>query len=125
MLFRSGIEVLRDGVRTVHRASREVVLCAGAIQSPQILELSGVGQGERLQRLGIPVLADSPHVGENMVDHLQVRCTYETTLPITINDVMRSFWHRMKVGAQYAFTIRVCTACIAPYRARYSGQSGD
>ncbi len=99
-----GVEALRDGVRTVHRAAREVILCAGAIQSPQLLELSGVGQGERLQRLGIPVVADSPHVGENMVDHLQVRCTYETMLPITINDVMRSFWHRMKVGAQYVFT---------------------
>ena len=100
----AGIEVLRGGVRTVHRAAREVVLCAGAIQSPQLLELSGVGEGERLQRLGIPVVAHSPHVGENMVDHLQVRCTYQTTLPITINDVMRSAWHRMKVGAQYVLT---------------------
>lgn len=101
-----GIEVLREGVRTVYRAAREVILCAGAIQSPQLLELSGIGQGERLQRLGIPVVADSPQVGENMLDHLQVRCTYETTLPITINDVMRSFWRRMKVGAQYVFTRR-------------------
>jgi len=100
----SGIEVLRGGERTVHRAAREVILCAGAIQSPQLLELSGIGDAARLQDLGIPVVAGNAHVGENMIDHLQVRCTYQTTLPITINDVMGSFWIRMKVGLQYALT---------------------
>jgi len=80
------------------------LLCAGAIQSPQLLELSGIGDASRLQQLGIPIIAHSPAVGENMRDHLQVRCTYETTLPITINDVMRSAWHRMRVGVQYLLT---------------------
>ena len=99
-----GVEVLRGGERTVHRAGREVILCAGAIQSPQLLELSGIGQGTRLQDLGIAVIAGNAHVGENMIDHLQVRCTYQTTLPITINDVMRSFRRRMQVGLQYLLT---------------------
>ena len=102
----SGVEYDKDGAKHVARAAREVLLCAGAIQSPQILELSGVGDAERLRALGIAVVADRPAVGENLIDHLQVRCTYECTLPITINDVMRSPWHRLKVGLQYVFTRR-------------------
>ncbi len=100
----SGAEYLKEGRRHVASASREVILCAGAIQSPQVLELSGIGDGARLQALGIPVVADRPAVGENLIDHLQLRCTYECTLPITINDVMRSFGRRMAVGLQYVFT---------------------
>ncbi len=102
----AGVEYLKDGVKQVARARREVLLSAGAIQSPQLLELSGIGDGELLQRCGIPVVADLPAVGENMIDHLQVRCTYETTLPITINDIMHSFWRRMGVGLQYLTTRR-------------------
>lgn len=101
-----GVEYLKDGAMRVARARREVLLSAGAIQSPQLLELSGVGRGALLQEYGIPVVVDLPAVGENMTDHLQVRCTYETTLPITINDIMRSFWRRMRVGLQYVTTRR-------------------
>lgn len=100
----SGVEYLKDGVRREAAAAREVLLCAGAIQSPQLLELSGVGDAERLRALGIPVVAHLPAVGENLIDHLQLRCTYECTQPITVNDVMRSFWHRMRVGLQYVTT---------------------
>jgi choline dehydrogenase len=99
-----GVEFRRGGATRRAQARREVVLCAGAIQSPQLLELSGVGDGELLQRLGIPVLQHRPAVGENVIDHVQVRNTYETTLPITINDVLRSRWHRMRVGLQYLLT---------------------
>ena len=96
-----GVEYVKHGEKRTVRAAREVLLCAGAIQSPQLLELSGIGDAARLQQFGIPVVAHSPNVGENMIDHLQVRCTYQTTLPITINDIMRSAWHRMRVGLQY------------------------
>jgi choline dehydrogenase len=99
-----GVEYRKDGGTQVARAGREVILCAGAIQSPQLLELSGIGQPALLQAAGIPVLAGLAGVGENMMDHLQVRCTYETTLPITINDIMNSFWRRMGVGLQYLAT---------------------
>jgi choline dehydrogenase len=99
-----GVEYRRGGSLLSARAGREVLICAGAIQSPQILELSGIGQAALLQAAGIPVIADLPAVGEHMIDHLQVRCTYETTLPITINDIMRSFWRRMGVGLQYLAT---------------------
>ena len=100
------VEYLRAGKLERASAAREIVLCAGAFKSPQLLELSGIGDGERLQRLGLPVLADNPMVGENMIDHLQVRCTYRTNLPITINDLMRSPWIRARTGLQYLLTRR-------------------
>jgi choline dehydrogenase len=64
-----GVEFFQDGKKRTVRVRREVILSGGAINSPQLLELSGVGQGERLQKLGIPVIADSPRVGENLQDH--------------------------------------------------------
>jgi choline dehydrogenase len=100
----SGIEFRQAGELRRALASREVIVCAGAIQSPQLLELSGIGDAGRLESLGIPVVAHRPAVGENLIDHLQLRCTYECRLPITINDVMASFGRRMAVGLQYLFT---------------------
>jgi choline dehydrogenase len=99
-----GVEYLRDGRSVKANAAKEVLVCAGAIQSPQLLELSGIGDARRLAELGIPVVANRPAVGENLIDHLQLRCTYECTLPITINDIMRSAWRRMRVGLQYVAT---------------------
>ena len=100
----TGVAYRRNGVPMNVRAGREVLICAGAIQSPQLLELSGIGIPDLLGSLGIPVVHALPAVGENMVDHLQLRCTYETNLPITINDIMHSFWRRMRVGLQYVLT---------------------
>ena len=102
----SGIEYSLAGRKQQAFAAREVILCAGAIQSPQLLELSGIGDARRLEELGIPVVAHRPAVGENLIDHLQLRCTYESRLPITINDVMRSPFRRLAVGLQYVFTRR-------------------
>lgn len=99
-----GVEYGQGGTARSARARREVLLAAGAIQSPQLLELSGLGNADVLGRIGIPVLAHRPAVGENMIDHLQIRNTYETSLPITINDVMRSPLRRMQVGLQYLLT---------------------
>jgi len=98
------VEYTQADETVIARARGEIILAAGAIQSPQLLEVSGVGSAELLQRYGIPVVANLPAVGEHMVDHLQLRCTYETTLPITINDVMNSFAARMRAGARYVFT---------------------
>jgi choline dehydrogenase len=102
----SGVEYRQGAELRQALAAREVIVCAGAIQSPQLLELSGIGDARRLEDLGIPVVAHRSAVGENLIDHLQLRCTYETRLPVTINDVMASFGRRMAVGLQYVFTRR-------------------
>ena len=70
-------------------AAREVLLCGGAIGSPQLLELSGVGQGERLRALGIDVVYDVPGVGENLHDHYLARGAWELTRPISYNERSR------------------------------------
>ena len=97
----SGVEFEHAGRVQVAHAGREVVLCAGAVQSPQLLELSGIGAAARLQSLGIPVRHDLPAVGEHMSDHLQVRCTFRTPIPETINDLMRSPRVKLKMGWAY------------------------
>lgn len=94
-----------DQVKTA-RAVAEVILCAGSIQSPQLLELSGIGDPGVLQRAGIPVRHALPGVGEGLLDHLQVRASYECRLPITINDVMNSPWVRMREGLRYVLSRR-------------------
>lgn len=96
-----GVEYLRGGERHRVHADAEVLLSAGALQSPQVLELSGIGNAEHLKSLGIPVVQHLPGVGENLVDHLQVRLTYECTQPLTINDILSSKYHGMKHGLRY------------------------
>ena len=101
-----GVEYVRDGVKAAARARGEVILSAGTIKSPQLLELSGVGDETLLTRLGVPVVAHNPGVGEDFSEHLQFRFTYECTRPITINDLLaskrRMLWH----GAKYLFMRR-------------------
>jgi len=82
----------------------EVILSAGAIQSPQLLQLSGVGPSQLLSSLGIPVVADLPGVGENLQDHLQLRVMYKCTKPITTNDDLRTLWGKARIGAKWLFT---------------------
>jgi choline dehydrogenase len=82
----------------------EVILSAGAIQSPQLLQLSGVGPSQLLSSLEIPVLVDLPGVGENLQDHLQLRMMYKCTKPITTNDDLASLWGKARIGAKWLFT---------------------
>jgi choline dehydrogenase len=99
-----GVEFERGGVRQTAQTAAEVILCAGAIQSPQLLELSGIGRPEVLQALGIPVRHACAHVGEHMLDHLQVRRTFRTTFPHTINQVMARRSSRWLTGLRYLLT---------------------
>ena len=81
-------------------ADREVLLSAGAILSPQLLQLSGIGPAELLRKHGIPVVVDLPGVGENLQDHLQIRLTFESSEPTT-NDALNSLFGQAKLGWQW------------------------
>ena len=97
-----GVEYRRGGEVFAVRARRAVVLAGGAINSPQLLQLSGVGPGALLQEHGIPVVAESSGVGEDFQDHFQVRVVLKCTRPITINDEIGSLMRRLGVGLRYA-----------------------
>lgn len=99
----TGVEYLQKGQLKQAEAKCEVIVAAGAIQSPQLLQLSGIGPEALLKKYGIPVIYDSPEVGENLQDHLQVRFIYKCTKAITTNDQIRTVWGRMKVGLQWLF----------------------
>jgi len=88
------------GTRTL-KAKRGVILSAGAIQSPHLLMLSGIGPGRHLQQNGVPVLIDRPAVGQNLQDHLQFRLIYKARKPITTNDALRTLWGRAKLGLEW------------------------
>ncbi len=96
-----GVRYRRDGVDHEARAAHEVILCAGTVQSPQVLQLSGVGPADLLRSHGIAVVRDVPGVGENLQDHLQARVMFRCTKPITINDDLASAWRRMKMGLRW------------------------
>jgi choline dehydrogenase len=84
----------------------EVILSAGAIQSPQLLQLSGIGPARLLSSLGISVVADLPGVGENLQDHLALRLIYKCTKPITTNDALRNVWAKGLTGLKYVLSRR-------------------
>lgn len=83
-------------------AAREIVLSAGAIGSPQILELSGYGQADRLRSLGIDVFRDAPQLGENLQDHFQARMVFRAKKKITLNDQYHNIFRRAGIGLRYA-----------------------
>jgi len=82
-------------------AAHEVLLSAGSIGSPQLLELSGVGAAERLQALGIPLVKDLPGVGENLQDHLQIRAVFRVQNTRTLNTRASSLWGKALIGLEY------------------------
>jgi choline dehydrogenase len=90
----------RGPVRTVHAG--EVVLSGGAINTPQLLQLSGVGNGSELRALGIDVVADLPGVGENLQDHLEVYIQHACKQPVSIAPGMR-WWNKPRIGAEWLF----------------------
>jgi choline dehydrogenase len=100
----TSITYRQRGVEQAATARREVILCAGALQSPQLLQLSGIGPPALLQPLGIPVHCALEGVGENLQDHLQARVIFRCTQPITTNDALRSLRGKLKIGLDYALT---------------------
>jgi choline dehydrogenase len=88
-----GGEVIRAG---------EVVLCGGAFNSPQLLQLSGVGNAAELEKLGVRIVADLPGVGENLQDHLEVYVQHTATQPVSVQPSVKK-WKRPVIGAQWLF----------------------
>ena len=97
----TGVEFRAGGGRRTASAKREVVLAAGSIGSPQTLQLSGIGPGALLQQHGIPVVHDSPGVGENLHDHLQIRLQYKVSGVKTLNQQANSLWGKAAMGLEY------------------------
>jgi len=96
-----GVEYRQGDKSHIAHANGEVIVSGGAFNSPQLLQLSGVGPAALLQSLGIDVIADMPGVGADLQDHLQVRMQYRCTEPITMNDVINNWRHRIGEGARY------------------------
>ncbi|NUY03734.1 GMC family oxidoreductase [Paraburkholderia youngii] len=98
----TGVEYRGADVDYVAKARCEVILSAGAVNSPQLLELSGVGNGARLQNLGIEIVQDLRGVGENLQDHLQLRMAFQVQGVRTLNTMSAHWWGKLMIGMQYA-----------------------
>src|SRR5215470_7156701 len=110
-----GVEYRRGDTTHIAHASGEVILAGGAFNSPQLLQLSGLGPAALLRPLGIEVIADMPGVGADLQDHLQIRMQYRCTEPITMNDVVNSWRHRAQAGLRYALFRKGLLAIGAGY----------
>jgi choline dehydrogenase len=95
-----GVEYRQDG-RTIAVQGNEVLLAGGTFNSPQLLQLSGVGPRALLERHGVQVVHDAPQVGERLQDHFYVRTFWRCTKPITLNDDMMSWWRKARIGLDY------------------------
>jgi choline dehydrogenase-like flavoprotein len=98
----TGVNFRQDGVTRTATCRGEVILSAGAIGSPQILLLSGVGPAADLRTLGLPMVLDHPGVGANLQDHLQLRMIYRVSGVKTLNETYQSLFNRAAMGLEYA-----------------------
>jgi choline dehydrogenase len=97
----TGVTFQHEGLLKTALAGREVILSGGAINSPQLLQLSGWGPAELLQEHGIPVVQDAPGVGANLQDHLQVRMVFKARKKVTVNDAYHHPLRRLGMGLDY------------------------
>jgi choline dehydrogenase len=97
-----GASVIRDRRPVAVRARREVILSAGSIATPQLLQLSGIGPGSLLREHGVEVLLDKPGVGANLQDHLQIRSVYTVHGVKTLNMLASNLWGKAMIGLEYA-----------------------
>ena len=98
----AGVVVRRGGQEVAVRAEGEVILSAGAIGSPQILQLSGIGPAALLQKHGVAVALDLPGVGENLQDHLQIRAVFKVSGAATLNTLANNLFGKAKIALEYA-----------------------
>lgn len=97
----TGVRFRREGYAGTATARQEVILASGAIGSPQLLQLSGIGPGALLQEHGIDVLLERKGVGANLQDHLQIRCAYKVDGAKTLNTMANSLWGKAIIGLEY------------------------
>ena len=97
-----GVEYQHRGGELQRVYAKDVVLCGGAINSPQLLQLSGVGIAKELEPLGVDVVLDLPGVGENLQDHLEVYVQYASKLPVSMQPALK-MWRRPFIGADWLF----------------------
>jgi choline dehydrogenase len=102
----TGVEFWHHEDDAVATARHEIILASGAIGSPQLLQLSGIGPAELLRDHGIPVVHDLKGVGENLQDHLQVRLAFKVRNTVTLNEMSQSLLNRIGMGLQYALARR-------------------
>ncbi|MDM0046502.1 GMC family oxidoreductase N-terminal domain-containing protein [Variovorax dokdonensis] len=100
----TGVEVWDGHQKVRATAAHEVLLCAGSIGSPQLLQLSGIGPADLLQAHGIEVKADLPGVGENLQDHLQIRAVFRVQGASTLNTMASTTWGKARIGLTYALS---------------------
>jgi len=98
-----GVDVALPSGRIPINAREAVILSAGSIGTPQILQLSGIGPANLLQKYGITTIVNLPGVGQNLQDHLQIRSVYKVEGVNTLNILSNSFWGKAKIGIEYAF----------------------
>jgi choline dehydrogenase len=96
-----GVAFHRAGQLCTARAAREVILCGGAVNSPQLLMLSGIGPEQHIRQFGVPVVHNLPGVGQSLQDHYSAPIKLRSKLPVTINDVMLSNAKKLKAGLEY------------------------
>jgi len=99
-----GVELIKDGQRIAVEARHELILSAGSIGSVQILQLSGIGDGAKLQACGVAPVHQLPGVGMNLQDHLQIRAVYKVSGTKTLNRIAASWWGKAGIGLQYLLT---------------------
>jgi choline dehydrogenase len=97
----TGVTYLSHGVAHSAQARGEVIVCGGVFNSPQLLQLSGIGPADLLQRLGIAVVCDNPAVGRHLQDHFYVRMAYRCTRPVTLNELANSLPRKVVAMARY------------------------
>ncbi|MBS7561996.1 GMC family oxidoreductase N-terminal domain-containing protein [Pseudomonas protegens] len=99
----TAVRAISQGRQQTFKARREIILCAGSVGSPSILQRSGIGPSALLQRLGIGVSHDLPGVGGNLQDHLQLRLIYKLENARTLNQIAGSLWGKMGMGLRYLY----------------------
>ena len=99
----TGLKIKTNGTELQVSCNKEVILSAGSVGSPKILELSGIGNPKLLIKLGIKPIIDSKNVGENLQDHLQLRVIYKLQNAKTLNQEINSVFGKMKIGMEYLF----------------------